>query len=82
MGDAELISFRTREYLETALKHYAAAEQASATEDLKRMRRKIRSLIRACWSVKRIAFWSDFDFLIRFYPVLTRIYRLWLENTT
>lgn len=80
MGDRELISFRTREYLESGLKHYKAAEQAGVTGDLKRMRRKLRRLIRDCWHIERIAFWPDFDFLIRFYPILTRVYRLWLEN--
>ncbi len=84
MGDAELISFRTREYLENALKHYYAAEEApnanELTKELKWMRKRIRHLIRDCWHIERIAFWSDFDFLIRFYPVLTRVYRLWEER--
>lgn len=84
MGDSELISFRTREYLENALKHYYAAEEASnaaeLTKERKWMRRRIRSLIRQCWHIQRIAFWSDFDFLVRFYPVLTRLYRFWLEH--
>ena len=83
MNDAELISFRTREYLENALKHYYAAEEApnaaQLTKERKWMRKRIRSLIRECWHIDRIAFWSDFDFLIRFYPLLTRAYRLWLE---
>ena len=79
MGDPVLIGFRLRQYLENALKHYEAAEQASAAADLKRMRKRIRSLIRECWSTGWIAFWSDLDFLLRFYPVLTRVYRLWLE---
>lgn len=83
MGDPELISFRTRDYLENALKHYYAAEEApnaaELTKELKWMRRRIRSLIRECWHINRIAFWPDLDFLIRFYPVLTRIYRVWLE---
>ncbi len=83
LGDAELISFRTREFLENALKHYSAAEQAPNAAELKPqlkwMKKRIRSLIRECWKIGRIAFWSDFDFLIRFYPVMTRVYRIWLE---
>ena len=83
LGDAELISFRTRELLENALKHYSAAEQAPNAAELKPqlkwMKKRIRSLIRECWKIGRIAFWSDFDFLIRFYPVMTRVYRIWLE---
>jgi len=43
------------------------------------MRKRIRQLIRACWHIERIAFWSDLDFLIHFYPVLTRLYRAMLE---
>lgn len=84
MGDPELISFRTREYLENALKHYYAAKEApnaaELTKELKWMRKRIRSLIRECWPIGRIAFWSDFDFLIDFYPLLTRIYRFWLDH--
>lgn len=83
MGDKELISFRTREFLENGLKHfYAAGEAPNAaelTKELAFMKKRIRSLIRECWHIGRIAFWSDFDFLIRFYPTLTRAYRLWLE---
>ena len=79
MGDPDLIRSKVRQYLENALRHYDAAEQAGAAKDLRRMRRRIRGLIRECWPIGKIAFWSDFDFLIRFYPILTRIYRLWLE---
>lgn len=84
MGDRELISFRTREYLENALKHYYAAKEApnagALTKELKWMRRRIRRLIRDCWHIDRIAFWSDLDFLVHFYPVLTRMYRFRLEH--
>lgn len=81
LGDQDLLSSRTRDYLETALKHFAAAEQADAQGDLKKMRGRIRRLIRECWALDKIAFWADFDILIRFYPVMTRLYRLWLEIT-
>lgn len=84
MGDPELISFRTREYLENALKHYYAAREApnagELTKELKWMRKRIRKLIRDCWHIGWIAFWSDLDFLIHFYPVLTRIYRVWEDH--
>lgn len=83
MGDPELISFRTREYLENALKHYYAAEEApnagELTKQFRWMRKRIRRLIRECWHIGRIAFWSDLDFLLKFYPVLTRGYRFLLE---
>ena len=85
MGDKELISFRTREFLENALQHLSAAEAApnasQLTAEISRMKKRIRSLIKECWKIGRIAFWSDFDFLIRFYPISTRAYRLWLELT-
>jgi len=84
LGDRELICFRTRQYLENALEHYAAAREAPNAGELKKerkwMRRRIRRLIRDCWHLDYIAFWSDLDFLMEFYPVLTRIYRLWLEK--
>ena len=83
MQDPELISFRTREYLENALKHYYAATEApnvaELTKELKWMRKRIRKLIRECWPIGRIAFWSDYDFLVQFYPLLTRIYRFYLD---
>ena len=83
MGDPELVSFRTREYLENALKHLDAAEHApnagELTAQIKWMQKRIRRLIRQCWRIGRIAFWSDYEFLYRFYPVLTKAYRLWLE---
>lgn len=83
LGDKELISFRTRNYLENALMHYQAASEAPNVAELKPqrkwMKQRIRSLIRQCWHIDRIAFWSDLEFLLYFYPVFTRIYRLWLE---
>lgn len=83
LGDKELISFRTRNYLENALMHYQAASEAPNADELKPqrkwMKQRIRSLIRQCWHIDRIAFWSDLEFLLYFYPVFTRIYRLWLE---
>ena len=83
MGDPELISDRTRLFLENALQHYDDAMRASGdrqTKELKRMRKRIRSLIRECWPIGRIAFWSDYDFLVQFYPMLTRGYRFWLDR--
>lgn len=84
LGDRDLIIFRTRRYLENALEHYDAAEHApnagALKEELKWMRRRIRKLIRECWHIGYIAFWSDYDFLVRFYPLLTRIYRFCLEH--
>ena len=84
MGDPELISFRTREYLENALKHYYAALEApnaaELTKERKWMRKRIRKLILKCWRIGRIAFWSDFDFLMDFYPLLTKLYRFRQEH--
>lgn len=84
MKDPELIRFRIREYLENALKQYAAAEEAPNSTELTKerrwMRRRIRRLIRDCWQADCIYFWPDFDFLVRFYPVLTRINRFRREH--
>ena len=84
MGDQDLISFRLREYLENAWKHYYAALESPNAGELKKeikwMRRRIRHLIRECWHIGRIAFWPDFDFLVDFYPLLTKMYRYRLEH--
>jgi len=79
----DMVRFRYRGYLENALVNMNHAEQANTSGEydavLRFMRRRIRSVIRRAWKVNEISFWPDFDMLYRFSPLLTRIYRLYLE---
>ena len=83
LGDRELVRFRVRGYLDNALANLDAAEQAANAGELSgeiaRMETRIRSLITLAWKQGCLEFWPDFDVLYRFYPLRTRIYRLWVE---
>ena len=83
MGDEELVKFRIRGYLDNALANLYTAEQADnaaeLTAEIGQIEKKIRMLIPLAWKHGCIDFWSDFDFLYRFFPLRTRAYRLWLE---
>ena len=83
MGDEELVKFRIRGYLDNALANLHTAEQADnaaeLTAEIGQIEKKIRMLIPLAWKHGCIAFWPDFDFLYRFFPLRTRAYRLWLE---
>lgn len=82
-GRQDLVNFRYRGYLENAMVNYEAAQKAEDTPEVvqvrKRMDKQIRRLLRRMWKQGCIEFWVDFDILVRFYPVWTRLYRLWLE---
>lgn len=83
LGDRELVYFRYRGYFDNATDSYQEALKAGDTRELKQvrkqMRRHIRRLIRRMWKKQTIAFWMDYDQLQLFYPVYTRLYRLWLD---
>lgn len=84
MGDRELVKFRYRDYLENAMVNLNAAENSPNAEELAetidKMKKQIRSLIRRAWKKDCIEFWFDYDMLHRFYPMLTRAYRFWLDK--
>lgn len=83
LGDAELIEFRYRGYLESACKYLQAAQEApnagELAKEIRFMKKRKRSLIRRAWKRGFIEFWIDFDMLYDSYPILTKLYRLWLE---
>lgn len=83
MGDAELVRFRVRGYLDNAMANLRAAEQAGNTSDLTaeiaEMKKHIPSLITRAWKHGCLEFWPDFDILYRFFPFRTRAYRVWVE---
>ncbi len=82
-GRQDLVRFRYRGYLENALVNAVGAAQAADTPEIcqarKRIDRQIRQLLRRMWKQGCIDFWPDFEVLYRYYPLLTRLYRLKLE---
>ena len=80
-GMTELVKFRYRGYLENAMVNLHAAEEdpEKYAKEIKFMEKRIRNVIRRAWKLGCMEFWIDFDLLYRFYPLLTRCYRLYLE---
>lgn len=81
-GLGELVKFRYAGYLENALVNLAAAEEAPEkyAKEITFMKKRIRSVIRRAWKQGCLDFRLDFDILCRFYPLTTRLYRLYLEK--
>lgn len=80
-GLEEMVKFRYRGYLENAMVNLTAAEEAPEkyAKEIRFMEKRIRNVIRRAWKHDVIQFWMDFDLLYRFWPLPTRVYRLYLE---
>lgn len=80
-GMEELVKFRYREYIDSVMVNMKSAEKAPEQyhEEIRYMEKRIRKVIRRAWKRGYIEFWFDYDMLHRFYPLLTRVYRLYLE---
>ena len=82
--DADMVRFRYRGYLENALVNLRAAQDSNADgrydKEIKFIEDRIRSVIRRAWKKGVLSFREDFDLLYRFYPLLTRCYRFYLER--
>lgn len=76
MGDRELIQYRLRQYLETAVRYYDAALAAPNAGELaptiRWMKKRIRYLIRQSRRESVLEYWPDYEMLRRFFPV-----RMW-----
>ena len=83
-GEQALVSFRLRGYLENALVNYRAANEAENTPEIRKARKrihsKIRELIRRMRKQGCLNYKYDFDIIIAFYPIRTRVYRLLRET--
>ncbi len=81
--DAEMVKFRIRGYYENAVVNLRNAEAspnaAGLAGEIAYMERKLRKVIRMAWKAGCLEFWPEFDTLYRFYPFLTRVYRLYIE---
>lgn len=84
MGDAQLLQFRYREYLENAYTQLRAAQEAPNAPQLKKdirfMKKRLRTLIRRAWKQGYIVFWVDYDMLCACAPIRTKLYRFYLEH--
>ena len=85
MGDEELIRFRSRKYLENAVRYYDAALAAPNASELKPqlrwMKKRIRDLIRRCRREQVLEFRPDYEMLSRFYPMAMRWQQYRREHT-
>ena len=81
-GLKELVKFRYRGYLENAVVNLNAAEKdpEKYAKEIRFMKKRIRNVIRRAWKQGEIQFWIDYDLLQRFYPLLSRIYRFYLDK--
>ena len=81
-GLTELVKFRYRGYLENAMVNLAAAreEPEKYAAEIKFMTKRIRNVIRRAWKQGVIRFWIDYEMLHRFYPLLTKAYRFYLDK--
>lgn len=83
LGREDLVRFRIQGYLENARVNLEQAQKAANASDLTKeietIQQKIHDLIPLAWKHGCIAFWPEFDLLYEYYPLQTRVYRLWLE---
>ena len=79
--DPELVQFRYRNYLESIMVFLAGAEENAEkyAKEIRIIEKRGRNVIRRAWKAGCIAFWIDFDMLYRFYPLLTLVYRRYME---
>ncbi len=82
--DTEMVKFRYRGYLENAVVNLQQAQESNANgqydKEVKNIENRIRQVIRRAWKKDVLSFREDFELLFRFYPLLTRGYRFWLER--
>ena len=81
-GLTELVKFRYRGYLENAMVNLTAAQEEPEkyAAEIKFMTNRIRNVIRRAWKQGVIQFWIDYEMLYRFYPLLTKAYRFYLDK--
>lgn len=81
MGDQQLVSFRYRGYLENAVDSYRRCLEIQDEKLRKQMRvvirKKVRSLLKKMWSRGDIEFWPDYQVMVQFLPLRTKLYRYW-----
>lgn len=82
--DTEMVKFRYRGYLENAVVNLRQARESNGDgqydKEVKAIETRIRQVIRRAWKKDVLSFREDFELLYRFYPLLTRGYRFWLER--
>lgn len=83
LEETELVRFRYRGYLENGMVNLQSALESNASGEYDRVIRfiekRMRNVIRRAWKAGAMHFWRDYDLLYRFYPNLSRAYRLYRE---
>ena len=84
MGDEDLLRFRIRAYYERILEYLQAAKAAPNAGELGKeirfMEKRRREFIPRAWKAGCIDFYAEYETLYNSYPVLTRLYRMYLEK--
>ena len=82
LGDEELVRFRYRGYLENAMANLAEAKKnpQEFEKEIALIEKHMKKLIRRAWKRGCMDFWIDYDLLYRYYPLMTRAYRFWIDK--
>ena len=83
-GDRDMLKFRYRNYLENAVVNLEAAlgsnQDGCYDREIQFITKRIRNVIFRAWKAGELSYRGDFELLYRFYPLITRGYRFWLEK--
>lgn len=83
LGDARLLRFRYREYIDNSYAQLLAAQgapnAAELTDAIRHIKKSMRKLFRRAGKKGYVEFWMDYDMLYACAPIRTKLYRFWLE---
>ena len=83
IGNIRMYRFTLRNYLANAMNQFheleATPEPERYAKEKQLIEAKIRQLLQKNWEYKQIRFWWDYEFLRKFYPVRTQLYRIYLS---
>lgn len=82
LGDEDLVRYRYRGYLENAMANLAEAQKfpQKFEKEIAVIEKHMKKLIRRAWKRGCMDFWIDYDLLYRYYPLMTRAYRFWIDK--
>lgn len=83
-NDREMVRYRCRTYFECILEYIQSAKSAPNAAELAKeirfMEKRKREFIPRAWKSGCIDFYVDYEALCSSYPVLTKLYRMYLEK--
>lgn len=84
LGDEDLIHYRYRAYFDSIWEYLQAARSApnapELTKEIAFMEKRKRAFLRRMWKRGYIEFYCDYEILYDSYPLLTRLYRFYLDK--